>query len=337
MTRPAAGSLGAAKARPGRPRKPAPPPPPWVDAFLDMMVAERAASANTREAYHRDLADVATFLAQQGRPALDRAATDDLRAYLDHLAAGRVKAGSSVRTVARRLSALRQYYKFLVSEGHRAEDPASVLDTPRQGRALPKILSEADVTAMLSAAAARGAPEGRRLNALLEVLYATGLRVSELVGLPMAALTRDARALIVRGKGGKERLVPLSAPARDALSAYLPDRAFFMTRGREGRQQAFLFPSRANAGVLTRQRFGQLLKDLAIEAGLDPAKVSPHVLRHCFATHLLDHGADLRSVQKMLGHADIGTTQIYTHVVGERLKQTVEQHHPLSGKRKAKA
>jgi integrase/recombinase XerD len=153
----------------------------------------------------------------------------------------------------------------------------------------------------------------------------------------MNALTRDARALIVRGKGGKERLVPLSAPARDAISAYLPDRPYFMTKGREGKQQAYLFPSRATAGVLTRQRFGQLLKDLAIRAGLDPAKVSPHVLRHCFATHLLDHGADLRSVQKMLGHADIGTTQIYTHVAGERLKQTVEQHHPLSGKRKAKA
>lgn len=323
-----------AKPRPGRPRKTPAPPPPWVDAFLDMMVAERGASTNTRDAYRRDLTDVAHFLARQKGPTLDRASTDDLRAYLDHLAADQIKAKSAVRTVARRLSSLRQYYKFLVSEGHRAEDPASVLDTPKQGRSLPKILSEADVTALLSAAAARGAPEGRRLNALLEVLYASGLRVSELVGLPMSALTRNARALIVRGKGGKERMVPLSAPAREALSAYLPDRPFFMTKGREGKQQGYLFPSRATAGVLTRQRFGQLLKDLAIEAGLDPAKVSPHVLRHCFATHLLDHGADLRSVQKMLGHADIGTTQIYTHVVGERLKQTVEKHHPLSGKKR---
>lgn len=322
------------KARPGRPRKIPAPTPAWVDAFLDMMVAERGASPNTRDAYRRDLTDAASFLSGAKYPTLDRASSDDLRAYLDHLSADRIKAASTAKTIARRLSALRQYYKFLVSEGHRAEDPASVLDTPRQGRSLPKILSEADVGALLAAAAQLGAPEGRRLNALLEVLYATGLRVSELVGLPMNALTRDARALVVRGKGGKERLVPLSTPARDAIAAYLPDRPFFMTRGREGKQQAFLFPSRATAGVLTRQRFGQLLKDLAIMAGLDPAKVSPHVLRHCFATHLLDHGADLRSVQKMLGHADIGTTQIYTHVVGERLKQTVEQHHPLSGKRR---
>ncbi|AUN31128.1 site-specific tyrosine recombinase XerD [Niveispirillum cyanobacteriorum] len=330
-------TTGATKARPGRPRKAPAPPPPWVDAFLDMMVAERAASANTRDAYRRDLTDVAGFLTQAKRPSLDQASSDDLRAYLEHLYADRIKDASAAKTVARRLSALRQYYKFLVSEGRRAEDPASVLDTPKQGRSLPKILSESDVAAMLAEAARLGAPEGRRLNALLEVLYATGLRVSELVGLPMNALTRDARALIVRGKGGKERLVPLSAPARDAISAYLPDRPYFMTKGREGKQQAYLFPSRATAGVLTRQRFGQLLKDLAIRAGLDPAKVSPHVLRHCFATHLLDHGADLRSVQKMLGHADIGTTQIYTHVAGERLKQTVEMHHPLSGKRKAKA
>ncbi|MFV3127670.1 site-specific tyrosine recombinase XerD [Niveispirillum sp. KHB5.9] len=325
-----------AKARPGRPRKAPAPPPPWVDAFLDMMVAERGASANTREAYRRDLTDVAAFLRQSGLGGLDNASSDDLRAYLAHLAADRIKEKSAVKTVARRLSALRQYYKFLVSEGHRAEDPASVLDTPKQGRSLPKILTEADVGALLTAAARLGAPEGRRLNALLEVLYATGLRVSELVGLPMNALGRDGRALIVRGKGGKERLVPLSAPAREAVEAYLPDRPYFMTKGREGKQGGFLFPSRATSGALTRQRFGQLLKDLAIMAGLDPAKVSPHVLRHCFATHLLDHGADLRSVQKMLGHADIGTTQIYTHVVGERLRRTVEEHHPLSAAKKGK-
>ena len=323
-----------ARARPGRPRKAPAPPPPWVDAFLDMMVAERAASPNTRDAYRRDLVDAAHFLAQGGLSPLDLASSDDLRAYLAHLSADRIKEKSAAKTVARRLSSLRQYYKFLVSEGHRAEDPASVLDTPKQGRSLPKILTEADVAALLAAAARLGAPEGRRLNALLEVLYATGLRVSELVGLPMNALGRDGRALIVRGKGGKERLVPLSAPARDAIAAYLPDRPFFMTRGREAKQQVFLFPSRATSGALTRQRFGQLLKDLAIMAGLDPAKVSPHVLRHCFATHLLDHGADLRSVQKMLGHADIGTTQIYTHVVSERLRQTVEQHHPLSAARR---
>ncbi|QJE74022.1 site-specific tyrosine recombinase XerD [Aerophototrophica crusticola] len=321
----------AKAARPGRPRKPPAPLPPFVDAFLDMLVAERGAAANTKDAYKRDLLDVAAFLkAQRGGTALDQASSDDLRAYLDHLSAGGVKEKAAVRTVARRLSALRQYYKFLVSENGRAEDPSSVLDTPKQGRSLPKILTEADVGAMLAVAADRGGPEGRRLTALLEILYASGLRVSELVGLPTKALTRDARALLVKGKGGKERLVPLSQPARDALAAYLPDRPYFMVKGREAKQQAYLFPSRSGSGVLTRQRLGQLLKELALEANLDPAKVSPHVLRHCFATHLLDHGADLRSVQKMLGHADIGTTQIYTHVVEGRLKQTVQAHHPLA-------
>ncbi|WP_114392346.1 site-specific tyrosine recombinase XerD [Oleisolibacter albus] len=323
----------AAKARPGRPKKPAPPLPPHVDALLDMLVAERGAAANTRDAYRRDLTDADGFLRQRCATGLDRASSEDLRAYLAHLGDGRIKEKASVRTVARRLSALRQYYKFLVSEGLRAEDPSSVLDTPKQGRPLPKILSEDDVGLMLAGAARRGGPEGRRLAALLEILYASGLRVSELVGLSASALSRDGRALLVRGKGGKERLVPLSLPARDALAAYLPDRAYFMVRGREAKQQAFLFPSRSAAGVLTRRRLGQLLKELALEVGLDPAKVSPHVLRHCFATHLLDHGADLRSVQKMLGHADIGTTQIYTHVVGERLKSTVETHHPLARKR----
>lgn len=296
-----------------------------------MLVAERGASANTRDAYRRDLIDVARYLKVHHGPALDRAATDDLRGYLDFL--GRGGAGAAaVRTVARRLSAIRQYYRFLVSEGRRTEDPASVLDTPRLGRPLPKILTEADVALLLAGAAERGGPEGRRLVALLELLYATGLRVSELVGLPLAALTRDGRALIVKGKGGKERMVPLSQPAKEALAAYLPDRAWFMAPGREERQRHLLFPSRSSGGTLTRQRFGQLLKELAVEVGLDPAKVSPHVLRHCFATHLLDHGADLRSVQKMLGHADIGTTQIYTHVAGDRLKRTVETHHPLARK-----
>ncbi|MFC7332685.1 site-specific tyrosine recombinase XerD [Rhodocista pekingensis] len=320
--------------RPGRPKAPPRPLPPGVDAFLAMLVAERGAAANTRDAYARDLRDVAAFLAaQRGGTALDRASTDDLRAYLEHLHRDTGKAPSAGRTVARRLSALRQYYRFLVSEGLRAEDPAAVLDGPKPGRPLPKILTEADVALLLEGAARRGGPEGRRLTALLELLYATGLRVSELVGLPLAALTRDGRALVVRGKGGKERMVPLSQPAKEALAACLPDRPYFMVPGREARQQGLLFPSRSAAGVLTRQRFGQLMKELALEVGLDPAKVSPHVLRHCFATHLLDHGADLRSVQKMLGHADIGTTQIYTHVAGDRLRRTVETHHPLAKRR----
>jgi integrase/recombinase XerD len=320
--------------RPGRPRGPAAPLPPHLDAFLDMMVAERGASANTRDAYRRDLLDAGAFLARSGVPLHD-ASSDDLRRYLEHL--GRSGERAAVRTVARRLSALRQFYRFLLSDGVREVDPASVLDAPRQGRVLPKILSEADVEAMIAAARRQAGAEGRRMVALLETLYATGLRVSELVRLPVTALTRDGRALLIRGKGGKERLVPLSAPAREALAAYLEDRRGFMVPGREARQAALMFPSRSSGGALTRQRFGQMLKDVALAAGLDPARVSPHVLRHAFATHLLDHGADLRSVQMMLGHADIGTTQIYTHVVGERLKRTVESHHPLArpaGRRK---
>lgn len=314
-------------ARRGRPPGPKPALPPEVDAFLDMLVAERGAAANTHQAYARDLADAGGWLAGRG-VALHRAGSDDLRAYLDHLAGHE---GTAVRTVARRLSALRQFFRFLVSEGRRAEDPCIVIDGPRQGRALPKVLSEAEVGALIVAAQARGGPEGLRLVALLEILYATGLRVSELVGLPRSAIARDGRYLMVRGKGGKDRIVPLSGPARDALAAYLPHRGVFMVEGRAQAQDRFLFPSRiAAGGHLTRQRFAQLLKELAPAARIDPERVSPHVLRHAFATHLLDHGADLRSVQKMLGHADIGTTQIYTHVAGERLKKVVRDHHPLA-------
>jgi integrase/recombinase XerD len=307
--------------------------PPAVEAFLDMLVAERGAAENTIGAYRRDLADIAGFLDGRGT-AIDRAGPDDLRAYLDHLAhqpgAGRSRE-TAARTVARRLSAMRQFYRFLVSEGRRADDPSSGLDGPKLGRSLPKVLSEDDVDRLLEAAAEREGPEGVRLVALLEVLYATGLRVSELVGLPRGALARDGAALIVRGKGGKERLVPLSEPARDALAAYLSVRGHFLVPGREKAQGLWLFPSRiARNGYLTRQRFAQLLKELALDAGIDPERVSPHVLRHAFATHLLNRGADLRSVQKMLGHADISTTQIYTHVIDERLTRLVETHHPLA-------
>jgi integrase/recombinase XerD len=319
--------------RRGRPCKPRPAPiSPHVDAFLDMLMAERGAALNTRQAYERDLTDIGGFLAKRGVP-LERACTEDLRSYLEHLARpdGETGAPPAPRTVARRLSALRQFYRFLVSEGRRTDDPASALDSPKQGRPLPKILSEKEVEVLIRAAQTRGGPEGLRLVALLETLYATGLRVSELVGLPLTAILRDGRGLMVRGKGGRERIVPLSEPARAAISAYLPLRRHFMVPGREQKQQPFLFPSRNSTdGHLTRQRFAQLLKELSVEAGIDPEKVSPHVLRHAFATHLLDHGADLRAVQKMLGHADIATTQIYTHVVGDRLRKVVEQHHPLA-------
>ena len=230
------------------------------------------------------------------------------------------------RTTARRLSALRQFHKFLFAEGVRSDDPTGQLDSPRLGRPLPKLLAEAEIEALIAAARQMAGPEGKRLVCFVELLYATGLRVSELVALPLGRL-RDERFLLVTGKGGKERLVPLSAPARQALADYAAVRGEFLAEGATSR---FLFPSRGAEGHLTRRRCGQLLKTLALTAGLDPARVSPHVLRHAFASHLLDHGADLRSVQQMLGHADIATTQIYTHVQGERLRTLVETHHPLA-------
>ena len=294
-----------------------------------MLIAERGASANTVDDYRRYLADLSGFLAGRGR-ALEAADAAALRAYLASLA----RAGMAPRTAARRLSALRQFHRFLYAEGVRTDDPTAALDSPRQGRSLPKCLSEAEVEALLAAAGARPGAEGPRLVALLELLYATGLRVSELVGLPLAAIARDRRLLCVRGKGGKERLVPLSDPARAALEAYLPAREAVLARGQKGGKTAsrWLFPSHGRQGHLTRHRFGQLLKELAVAAGLDLAKVSPHVLRHAFATHLLAHGADLRSVQRLLGHADISTTQIYTHVLEDRLRALVHEHHPLASK-----
>lgn len=305
---------------------------PKVEAFLDMLVAERGAASNTRLAYERDLSDLSTYLHGRG-VAVEDARTDDLRDYFEHLATqpGVRAQVTAARTIARRLSALRQFYRFLTSEAYRADDPAAGIDSPKLGRALPKILSEGEVDQLLAAAGQHAGPEGVRLVALLETLYATGLRVSELVGLPLTAISRDGRVLIVRGKGGRERIVPLSEPARQALKAYLEVRSHFLVPERSRIQAPWLFPSRiARDGFLTRQRFAQLLKELALEAGLDPRKVSPHVLRHAFATHLLNHGADLRSVQKMLGHADISTTQIYTHVQGERLRELVESSHPMA-------
>ena len=299
-----------------------------VENFLEMLAAERGAAANTREAYARDLKDFAGFLARRGRAA-HQAGVADLRAYLGRL----VDAGLAPRSAARRLSTLRQFHRFLFGEGLRADDPTAGLDSPRQGRSLPKVLSEAEVEDLLAAARARPGAEGIRLTALLELLYATGLRVSELVELPAAAAARDPRVLIVKGKGGKERMVPLSEPARDALKAHRMAAAEKVGRGTSAKVMShkWLFPSRGASGHLTRQRVAQLLKELAVAAGIDPARVSPHVLRHAFASHLIDHGADLRSVQKMLGHADISTTQIYTHVLDARLKALVRDHHPLAG------
>ncbi len=318
---------------PAATEQPAGPRSPQIDPFIEMLAAERGAAANTQEAYRRDLQAFADFLRKRRR-SLEAAETVDIRAFLARLA----RAGMAPRTSARRLSALRQFYRFLLSEGLRGDDPSAGIDSPHQGRPLPKILSEAEVNELLAKAQEGQGPEVRRLAALVELLYATGLRVSELVGLRLAAAQRDQRLLIVRGKGGKERMVPLSQAARQSLSDYLAVRDHFLAKTGSGAKAAraaspWLFPSRAAAGHLTRHRVAQLLKNLAIEAGIDAAKVSPHVLRHAFASHLLDHGADLRSLQKMLGHADISTTQIYTHVLSERLKSLVQDRHPLARNR----
>jgi integrase/recombinase XerD len=296
-----------------------------LDRFLEMLMAERNAAPNTREAYERDLNDLAGFLAKRGvRPG--EAGTRLLRDYLAALAG----AGMAPRSQARKLSALRQFYKFLAAEGLRPDDPTATLDAPRLGRSLPKLLDESEVGGLIAAARAMPAgAERSRLVLLLELLYGAGLRVSELVGLPLAGVLRQARVLVLRGKGGKERMVPLGEPVRAALADYLAERDFFLAKGKPS---PWLFASRGATGHLTRQRLTQLLKSLAPVAGIDPARLSAHVLRHAFATHLLDHGADLRSVQKMLGHADIATTQIYTHVSGDRLTRLVEAHHPLSAK-----
>ena len=295
---------------------------PRLEAFLEMLAAERGAARLTLAAYRNDLVDLTGVLASRG-VALDTADAGALHDYLATAETRRV----APRTLARRLSAIRQFYRFLLTESVRADDPTAGLDTPRLGRPLPKLLSEEEVARLNATAAAWPEEEGMRLRCLLELLYATGLRVSELVTLPLAAAQRDPRFMLVRGKGGKERVVPLSPPSRHALAAYLAVRKAFLPEGGAAR---FLFPSRGREGHLTRQRCGQLLKELALGADLDPARLSPHVLRHAFASHLLDHGADLRSVQQMLGHADIATTQIYTHVQSDRLRRLVETAHPLA-------
>ncbi len=285
-----------------------------------MLAAERGAAANTIEAYVRDLTDAESFLGRR-RTSLAQARRADLTAYL----AGLEAAGLSARTAARRLSALRQYYRFLVSDGLRADDPSAAIESPQTGKALPKLLSEAEIDTLLACARAKQGPRGARLLALVELLYATGMRVSELVGLPVAAVARDPQLLVVLGKGNKERMIPISDPARAALRGYLAQRAFFLAGDA---RSLWLFPGRFRQH-LTRHRLAQMLKDLAGEAGIAPSRISPHVLRHAFASHLLNRGADLRSLQRMLGHADIATTQIYTHILEERLRQLVH-HHPLA-------
>ncbi len=298
-----------------------------VALFLDMLAAERGAGKNTLAAYGHDLADFSDCLA--GRRTVATATTDDIRAYLGELAAR----GMQPATVARRLSAVRQLYRFLYAEGQRKDDPAAVLEGPKRARALPKTLTLAEVDRLL-AAAAQCDPQSplavrlraARLTCLVELLYATGLRVSELVALPASAARRDARVIMVRGKGNKERMVPLNEAAKRAMADYLA----LAAQAGGAATSKWLFPSFGDSGHLTRQHFARELKALAGAAGLRATQLSPHVLRHAFASHLLHNGADLRVVQTLLGHADISTTQIYTHVLEERLKSLVRDLHPLA-------
>lgn len=292
-----------------------------------MLASERGSALNTLESYRRDLIDCAVFLESRS-VSLEKAEIADLRAYLNMLH----DRGMTSSSIARHLSALKQFFQFLITEGVRSEDPTSLLSRPKKMKPLPKILTEEEITQLLETVSEDNSPEGQRLEALLEILYASGLRVSELISLTHDAILHAEQTLIVRGKGEKERLVPLSSYAIRALEKYLKVRPEFVAH--PSGVSKWLFPSYGKSGHLTRQRFGQLLKDLALHAGIDPDKVSPHVIRHAFATHLLNGGADLVSVQNMLGHADISTTQIYTHVMHQKLQEVIQQCHPLSQKKK---
>ena len=306
----------------------------WISTFLDARAAELGAARNTQLAYGRDLVDFADWLARRGQgfATADRAAVEDYLVFCD-------AQGLSKATRARRLSSIRQLFRFAFEEGWRKDNPALRLSGPGRAQGLPKTLSEDEVTRLMEAARTRGRNPVDRLRdtALFELLYATGLRVSELVGLPVAAVRGDPRMILVRGKGDKERMVPLSSPARAALAEWLSQRDADEEAGRKaGRAPSrFLFPGEGREGHLTRQYFHSLVKDVAVLAGLSPSRVTPHVLRHAFATHLLAHGADLRVIQTLLGHADVATTEIYTHVLDDHLKDLVLTKHPLARKGRA--
>lgn len=301
-----------------------------IKEFLSMLSAERGASPNTLQAYEKDLTNLEFNLKSQGTE-LKEANSDNIRQFLISLS----KNGLSNTSRARYLSAIRQFYRFLLSEGIISDNPAAHIDSPKRERSLPKIISVSDVECLLEKIKSETTEytghakfKAHRLHCLLEIVYATGMRVSELVSLPRAVLNGDERMFTIRGKGGRERLVPLNNAAKTALEIYLEH--LKSKEKKNSGNKKWLFPSSSREGHLTRQRFGQELKQLAARAGLDPAKISPHVLRHAFASHLLEHGADLRAVQQLLGHADISTTEIYTHVMEERLKALVTAHHPLA-------
>ncbi|EJK87616.1 site-specific tyrosine recombinase XerD [Rhizobium rhizogenes] len=303
-----------------------------MEAFLEMMSAERGAAINTLQSYERDLDDLHSFLSERS-VRLTEAGSNDLGAYLSGLS----RQGFKPSSQARRLSAMRQFYKFLYAEGLRTDDPTGILDAPKKGRALPKTMGVEEVTRLLTQAEKEAAEESPdqlqrlRMLVLLELLYATGMRVSELVTLPAKVLDQEGRFLMIRGKGNKERLVPLSQSAIAALKTYGKLQAQVAASAKQpAPESAWLFPAASKQGYLPRQVFARDLKDLAIRAGLTPSLISPHVMRHAFASHLLANGADLRVVQELLGHSDISTTQIYTHVLEERLHQLVQTHHPLA-------
>lgn len=297
----------------------------WLERFLEAIQAERDAARNTTLSYARDLTDFSGFLAAGGLD-LSTAGRADIEAYL----VDQADRGMADATRARRLSAIRQLYRFAFLEGWREDDPAALIRGPKRRRSLPASLAEPEVDLLLDAATRMGRTDADRLRdtCLMQLLYATGLRVSELVSLPLSAARGDPRMILVRGKGGRERMVPLSPPARAALAAWL---ACLDARAEGARlRSGFLFPSRSRRGHMTRERFFLLVKDLARFAGLDATRISPHTLRHAFATHLLAHGADLRVIQTLLGHASIATTEIYTHVIEARLKELVLEKHPLA-------
>jgi integrase/recombinase XerD len=304
-----------------------------IDQFLEMMVAERGASANTVAAYRRDLVDFSGFLQYQ-QSALCTVARPQVERFIATLS----QSGMSPQTAARKLSALRQLFQFLYSEKLREDNPTATLETPKRAKRLPDTLDITEVGVLLEAARGDDSPKGLRLLSMMELIYGAGLRVSELVSLKLSALQMregavqvEADFLLIRGKGNKERLVPLHGKARDALTRYLAMRHVFVSDEKD--EGGWLFPYHRAEGYVTRQQFGVMLKALALKAGLDPQKISPHTLRHSFASHLLEGGADLRVIQELLGHADISTTQIYTHVAGERLKKLMQQSHPLAKKK----
>lgn len=308
-----------------------------IGQFIEMLAAERGASANTTDAYTRDLNDFCAFMAKR-RTAPEEASRAQVEKFLATLA----KYGLSATTQARKLSALRQFFAFLYTEKIRADNPAATLSSPKRGRRLPKTLTQNDIEALIAAAARDGSPKGLRMQAMLELMYGGGLRVSEMVSLKLSALQMAAGSqkvetqfLLITGKGNKERLVPVHEKARRALEKYLEIRQVFLSvdEKKPAINNPYLFPYQRADGYITRQQFGVLLKELAVEARIDPEKISPHTLRHSFASHLLEGGADLRVIQELLGHSDISTTQIYTHVANERLKKLVKESHPLARKK----